>query len=68
MKVSTLATAILFGGVGASIVENDALAVEALAKLTSNVAQNSYPDAEKCTLDNVAVRREWQVECTRVSR
>jgi len=68
MKVSTLATAILYGGVGASLVENDALAVEALAKLTSNVAQNGYPDAEKCTLDNVAVRREWQVEGTRVSR
>ncbi|KAI4674983.1 uncharacterized protein J4E88_007886 [Alternaria novae-zelandiae] len=59
MKVSTLATAILYGGVGASLLENDALAVEALAKLGSNVAQNGYPDAEKCTLDNVAVRREW---------
>ena len=63
-----MATAILFGGVGASIVENDALAVEAFAKLTSNVAQNGYPDAEKCTLDNVAVRREWQVKGTHVSR
>ena len=68
MKVSTLATAILYGGVGASLVENDALAAEALAKLKSNVAQNGYPDAEKCTLDNVAVRREWQVEGTRVPR
>jgi len=68
MKVSTLATAIFCGGVGASLIENDALAAEALVKLTSNVAQNGYPDAEKCTLDNIAVRREWQVEGIRISR
>ncbi|KAI4949001.1 hypothetical protein J4E91_005463 [Alternaria rosae] len=59
MKVSTLATAISCGSVGASLTENDALAAEALAKLRSNVARNDYPDAQRCTLENVAVRQEW---------
>jgi tyrosinase len=64
MKASTLAAVITLGSVGASFVENDALAAEALAKLTSNVAQNGYANAEKCTLDNVAVRKEWSVQRT----
>jgi hypothetical protein len=58
MKAATLAAVITMGSVGASFVENDALAAEALAKLTTNVAQHGYPNAEECTLDNVAVRKE----------
>jgi tyrosinase len=61
MKAATLAAVITMGSVGASFVENDALAAEALAKLTTNVAQHGYPNAEECTLDNVAVRKEWSV-------
>jgi tyrosinase len=61
MRVSTLAVAIFCGIVGATFMGNDALAAQALAKLTLNVAQNGYPNAEKCTLKNVAVRQEWFV-------
>jgi tyrosinase len=59
MKVSTLALAAFCTSIGATIMGNDALAAQALAKLSLNVAQNGYPDAGKCTLKNVAVRQEW---------
>jgi hypothetical protein len=61
MKISTFVVAALCGSVGATFMGNDLLAAEALAKLTLDVAQNGYPDAEKCTLKNVAVRQEWYV-------
>ena len=61
MKLSTIAVATFCGSVAATFMGNDALAAQALAKLTLNVAQNGYPEAEKCTLKNVAVRQEWFV-------
>ena len=62
MRVSILVVAAFCGSVGATFMGNDALAAQALAKLTLNVAQNGYPNAEKCTLKNVAVRQEWFVD------
>jgi tyrosinase len=59
MKVSNLVVAMFCGSTGATIMGNDVLAAQALAKLSLNVAQHGYPDAGKCTLKNVAVRREW---------
>lgn len=59
MKVATLAIANICGSVTATLVENDILAAQALAKLSLNVAENGYPNVEKCTLKNVAVRQEW---------
>jgi len=44
---------------GTSAFEIDKLAAEGFAKLTLHVAHEGYPNAEFCTLDNVAVRREW---------
>lgn len=59
MKVSTLTVTALFGSISATIIGNDVLAAQALAKLSINVAQNGYPNPGKCTLKNVAVRQEW---------
>ncbi|KAF3052247.1 hypothetical protein E8E11_011198 [Didymella keratinophila] len=55
---AVLASAI-FGGVEAIFMETDVLAAAGLAKLGLHVAINGYPNAEKCTLENVSVRREW---------
>lgn len=50
-----------FGGVDAIFMETDVLAAAGLAKLGLDVAINGYPNAGKCTLENVSVRREWCV-------
>lgn len=57
MQFTTIAIATLLGG--ASAFETDNLAAEGLAKLNLHVAYEGYPNAEQCTLKNVAVRREW---------
>lgn len=49
------------GTVDATFMETDILAAAGLAKLGLHVALNGYPNPEKCTLENVAVRREWYV-------
>jgi hypothetical protein len=39
--------------------EVDGLAAQAMHNLELHYAENPYPNAEKCTLENAAVRREW---------
>jgi tyrosinase len=67
MKITSLAAVALIGGVGAApldgrgfaFLETDALAAEGVFKLGLNVALEGYPNPQKCTLRNVAYRREW---------
>jgi tyrosinase len=66
MKFSSVVTAALAGGVVAvpfesrATFESDALAKQGAANLAAYVKKNGYPNA-KCTLENVAVRKEWYV-------
>lgn len=53
----------ILGSVGATFMETDILAAAGLSKLGLHVALNGYPNPEKCTLENVSVRREWYVTC-----
>lgn len=68
MKISAFAVAALVSGVSAApltertLLETDALAAEGVLRLGFHVAKNGYPNAKKCTLSNVAVRREWLVK------
>lgn len=39
--------------------EVDGLAAQAMHSLELHYAENPYPNAEKCTLENAEVRREW---------
>jgi tyrosinase len=41
--------------------EVDALAAQGLHKLEAYYSKNALPSPRTCTLDNVAVRREWWV-------
>jgi tyrosinase len=41
--------------------EVDSLAAQGLHKLEAYYSKNALPTPKKCTLDNVAVRREWLV-------
>jgi tyrosinase len=65
MKISGFAVAALVSSVSAAplqertFLETDALAAEGVLRLGFYIAKNGYPNAKKCTLDNVAVRREW---------
>ena len=67
MKIAGLAAALLSAGVGAApleartFLETDALAAEGVFNLGLYVAKNGYPSAKTCTLENVALRREWYV-------
>lgn len=58
LTAAILASAVS-SGVDAIFMETDVLAAAGLAKLGLHVAINGYPNAEKCTLENVSVRREW---------
>lgn len=62
MRLHNLAAAALIGSAGASFkyTEHDGLAALGMFNLGLDVALNGYP-GEKCTLKNVAVRREWFV-------
>lgn len=65
MKLSNLAAIALLASVEAApldsraVYESDALTAQGLVNLGTYVAKNGYPDAQKCTLKNTAVRREW---------
>jgi tyrosinase len=64
MRFSLAFTAGLLGSASAGAIkfqENDALAAKGMTNLAAHVAKNGYPAPEKCTLQNVAVRREWLV-------
>ncbi|KAF2186462.1 Di-copper centre-containing protein [Zopfia rhizophila CBS 207.26] len=65
MKYSSLAAIALIGSVGAApleartFLEVDGLAVQGVFNLGMYIAKNGYPNPKKCTLENVAVRKEW---------
>ncbi|KAL6704696.1 hypothetical protein ACN47E_007978 [Coniothyrium glycines] len=65
MKFSSVVASALLGSVGAAplesrtFLESDALAAQGLVKLGLYTAKNGFPNAQKCNLGNVAVRREW---------
>ncbi|KAF2748439.1 Di-copper centre-containing protein [Sporormia fimetaria CBS 119925] len=71
MKLTSVAAAALIGSAGAVplearnfwegrlFLETDALAAKGVFELGLNVALNGYPNENKCTLKNVAYRREW---------
>ncbi|KAF2130893.1 Di-copper centre-containing protein [Dothidotthia symphoricarpi CBS 119687] len=53
------AVATLVGSIDATLLESDLLSAQAVLNLGVHVAQNGYPNPQKCTLRNVAIRREW---------
>lgn len=60
MKLSNILPAGLIGSASAvKFMEVDQLAAQGMFKLGLHVAQNGYPSPKTCTLDNVAIRREW---------
>jgi tyrosinase len=67
MKISTFAAATLMSSVGAApleeraslFLETDALAAQGVFNLGLSTALKGYPSPKTCTLDNVAIRREW---------
>ncbi|CAO2649725.1 Nn.00g010170.m01.CDS01 [Neocucurbitaria sp. VM-36] len=65
MKVSSLVAAGLLGVAGAApldsrtVFESDALTAQGVLNLGVYVAKNGYPNPQKCTLGNTAVRKEW---------
>lgn len=65
MKISVFTGIVLLSGAGATFLQSDILAAEGVTKLGLHVAQHGYPNAEQCTLKNVAVRKEWFVEIIR---
>ncbi|KAF2737663.1 Di-copper centre-containing protein [Polyplosphaeria fusca] len=67
MKIASFIAVTLLGAAGAipleqrAFLETDALAAEGVLKLGLYVAKYGYPDPKKCTLSNVAVRKEWSM-------
>ncbi|KAF2786397.1 Di-copper centre-containing protein [Melanomma pulvis-pyrius CBS 109.77] len=66
MKISSFAAAALVSSVGAApleqrslFLETDALAAQGVFNLGLQTAIKGYPSPKTCTLDNVAIRREW---------
>jgi tyrosinase len=63
MKLSNVFLATLAGVASAKNndrpAEVDALAAEGLQKLQAYYSENQLPSPGSCSLDNVAVRREW---------
>lgn len=67
MKISTIVAAALLGGASAApleertYLESDALTAKGAYNLGVYIAKNGYPNPQKCTLQNAAIRREWYV-------
>ncbi|KAJ8117333.1 hypothetical protein OPT61_g1455 [Boeremia exigua] len=59
MKILAFAFVGVLAYTEAFFLESDVLAAAGLGKLSLYVAENGYPNAEQCTLENVAIRREW---------
>ncbi|KAF2469140.1 Di-copper centre-containing protein [Lindgomyces ingoldianus] len=65
MRISSLAAATLISSAGAAPLQErnwlevDALAAQGVFNLGLYVALHGYPNPKKCTLANVAVRKEW---------
>ncbi|KAA8625557.1 tyrosinase central domain protein [Pyrenophora tritici-repentis] len=58
MRLGNITAAILVTGVY-SVTEHDKLAAIGLENLKIDVTKNGHPSSSHCTLENVAVRREW---------
>jgi tyrosinase len=69
MKFSIIFTTVLVASASAvpnaKHMEVDKLADKGMAKLRAYIAKNGYPNPEKCTLENAAVRKEWLVKPAR---
>ena len=62
MRLFEIAVVAFASGVSAvKQTEHDKLAARGLEKLRADIARNGYPNPEKCTMENVAVRKEWCV-------
>ncbi|KAF2026205.1 Di-copper centre-containing protein [Setomelanomma holmii] len=60
MKLQVLLSLSIIGGTSAAkFLEVDSLAAQGMVNLGLHVAQNGYPSPKTCTLNNVAIRREW---------
>jgi len=64
MRFSTITVAALLGTGSATPTffkfgEQEILAAKAVANIGLDAAQHGYPSPKTCTLNNVAVRREW---------
>jgi tyrosinase len=61
MRFSTIAVTSLLGGVSAAhkLGEADKLAAKGMHNLQLYAAEHGLPSPDTCTLENVAVRREW---------
>jgi tyrosinase len=65
MRFSNLVTVALAGAASAAPLEarsdfkSDDIMVAGLQALNRQIAQHGYPNAQKCTLKNASVRREW---------
>ncbi|KAF2848810.1 Di-copper centre-containing protein [Plenodomus tracheiphilus IPT5] len=59
MRLSTFILVGLLGTASAASTGNDVLNAKGLDALALYVAKHGYADAEKCTLETAAVRREW---------
>lgn len=67
MKISSIVAAALLSGASAAplddrtVLESDALTVKGALNLGFYIAKNGYPNEQKCSAKNTAVRREWYV-------
>ena len=60
MKTTVFLLAMVTGSTTATrFMEVDALAAQGVFNLGLHIAQNGYPSPKTCTLENIAVRREW---------
>jgi hypothetical protein len=67
MKLSGVVVAAVLGGVAAvpserhSAYKSDELMTASFKSLKAYTDKNGYPNAQKCTLKNASVRKEWYV-------
>lgn len=60
MKLSiTFIAGLASSAIAVKFMEVDSLAAQGMFNLGLNIAKNGYPSPKTCTLENVAVRREW---------
>ncbi|RAR08504.1 Di-copper centre-containing protein [Stemphylium lycopersici] len=65
MRLIEIAAVALAGSASAlKITEHDKLAALGLENLRNDVEKNGYPSPGQCTLENVAVRKEWALLTT----
>jgi tyrosinase len=68
MRFFEIAVVVLAGSASAfKVTEYDKLAALGQENLKNDVEKNGYPSPGQCTLENVAVRKEWYVFCPSLS-